>query len=85
MRIGSPTERPEEHLERRDAEPQRQRHVTIVWPDRIVAASDRRGAGDLGDVVAARGQHKAGYALPREQPEPLLDRPRQQQDLKNAS
>jgi hypothetical protein len=77
VRIAGPAERSDEHLERRHPESQRQCHVAVVRPGRIVAASDRRAAGDLGDVVAAWGQDEAGNALAREQPEPLLDRSRE--------
>ena len=74
VRVVRAREGTEEQLVRRDAEREADAEVPVVQPGGVLSRSHRERAGDLGDLVAPRGEDEAGAALASQDPKALVDR-----------
>ncbi len=85
VRVVGTGERAEEQLVRRDPEREPHAEVAVVEPRAVLPRSQRHGARDLRDLVPASRQHEAGAALAGQDPQPLVDRARDQRDVVDPS
>ncbi len=86
VRVVGTSERPEEQLVGRDAEREADAEVAVVEPRGVVSWRHRdRTARDLRDLVPASREHEAGTALAGQDPQPLVDRARDERDVVDAA
>ncbi len=84
-RIGAFAERVQQNIQRSLAHCHRQRHIPVVRNNVIDTDIERPRAAKLRRLMTRGGDHEMDFALAAQQPQPIINFPRQQHPTKRAA